>query len=89
MWGRVCREDCAAQQGVFASPAAHADDRREVCIVCGSHVPLPFNQGHVWTDMLQCTMEFMHVIVAPQSVSGGETLGTCQTGAGAAAVACC
>ena len=68
--GRAYCEDCTVQQGVVAWLIA--DGHKEVCIVCGSHVWLPFNQGHVWTDVLQCTAESMHVVVALQSVTWGN-----------------
>ena len=69
-FGRVYCEDRTVQQGVFVRLTA--DGRKEVCIVCGSHVRLRFDQGCVWTDVVQCTAEFMHVAVALQSLSRGE-----------------
>ena len=67
---RVYCEDHTVQQGLFVWLTA--DGRKEVCIVCGSHMRLPFDQGYVWTDVVQCTAEFMHVVVALQSLSRGK-----------------
>ena len=67
---RVYCEDRTVQQGLFVWLTA--DGRMEVCIVCGSHMRLPFDRGYVWTDVVQCTAEFMHVVVAMQSLSRGE-----------------
>ena len=83
---RVYCEDCPVQHGVFVWLIA--DGRKEVCIVCGSHMRLPFDQGYVWTDVVQCTAEFMHVVVALQSLSGGGTPSTCLTGAGTDVATC-
>ena len=63
-------EDRTAQQEVFVWLTA--DGRKEVYIVCGSHMRLPFDQGYVWPDVVQCTAEFMHVVVALQRLSRGE-----------------
>ena len=59
---RVYCEDCTVQQGVFV--CLTTDGRKKVCIACGSQMRMPFDQGYVWTDVSQCTAEFMHVVVA-------------------------
>ena len=53
--GRVYREDCTAQQGVFGWLVA--DGRETDRIVCGSHMLLPLNQAHqstAYTTTMVC-----------------------------------
>ena len=60
--GRVYREDCTIGHGTFGRLSA--DGGQECHVVHSTHVRVALNHAQMWANILQCTVEFMHVVVS-------------------------